>query len=65
MVNCAFVESTYLKFHCFQELSKKQLQLEQAHGMLLKHHEKTQDLEYKQQKNVHSLREDQVIFKLI
>lgn len=43
----------------FQELSKKQQQLEQAHSMLLRHHEKTQDLEYRQQKSVHALREDQ------
>lgn len=43
-----------------QELSKKQLQLEQAHGMLLRHHEKTQELEYRQQKAVHNLREEQV-----
>lgn len=43
-----------------QELSKKQQQLEQAHGMLIKHHEKTQDLEYRQQKSVHALREEQV-----
>lgn len=42
------------------ELSKKQQQLEQAHAMLLKHHEKTQDLEYRQQKSVHNLREDQI-----
>jgi thousand and one amino acid protein kinase len=41
-------------------LSKKQQQLEQAHAMLLRHHEKTQDLEYRQQKSVHALREDQV-----
>lgn len=44
----------------FKELSKKQQQLEQAHSMLLRHHEKTQDLEYRQQKSVHALREDQV-----
>ncbi|XP_064546667.1 serine/threonine-protein kinase Tao isoform X1 [Drosophila montana] len=42
------------------ELSKKQQQLEQAHGMLLKHHEKTQELEYRQQKSVHQLREEQI-----
>lgn len=47
-------------FFVLQELSKKQQQLEQAHGMLLKHHEKTQDLEYRQQKSVHALREEQV-----
>lgn len=28
--------------------------------MLLKHHEKTQELEYKQQKSVHQLREEQI-----
>lgn len=28
--------------------------------MLLRHHEKTQELEYRQQKNVHSLREQQI-----
>lgn len=31
--------------------------------MLLKHHEKTQELEYRQQKSVHQLREEQVGFK--
>lgn len=41
-------------------MSKKQQQLEQAHGMLLKHHEKTQELEYRQQKSVHNLREEQI-----
>jgi len=29
--------------------------------MLLKHHEKTQELEYRQQKSVHQLREEQVM----
>nr|CAH7761548.1 unnamed protein product [Callosobruchus chinensis] len=43
-----------------QELNKRQHQLEQAHAMLLRHHEKTQELEYKQQKAVHQLREEQV-----
>ncbi|CAD7086869.1 unnamed protein product [Hermetia illucens] len=43
------------------ELSKKQQQLELAHGMLLKHHEKTQELEYRQQKSVHNLREEQIL----
>ncbi|XP_011198385.1 serine/threonine-protein kinase Tao isoform X2 [Bactrocera dorsalis] len=42
------------------ELSKKQHQLEQAHAILLKHHEKTQELEYRQQKSVHQLREEQI-----
>lgn len=27
----------------------------------MKHHEKTQELEYKQQKSVHNLREDQIV----
>jgi len=44
----------------FQELGKKEQQLQQAHAMLLKHHEKTQELEYRQQKSVHQLREEQV-----
>ncbi|XP_060532798.1 serine/threonine-protein kinase Tao isoform X1 [Cylas formicarius] len=43
-----------------QELHKRQQQLEQAHSMLLRHHEKTQELEYRQQKAVHALREEQV-----
>ncbi|XP_030747387.1 serine/threonine-protein kinase Tao isoform X1 [Sitophilus oryzae] len=43
-----------------QELHKRQQQLEQAHTMLLRHHEKTQELEYRQQKAVHALREEQV-----
>lgn len=34
--------------------------MEQAHNMLLRHHEKTQELEYRQQRAVHALREDQV-----
>lgn len=51
-------------FIIMQELSKKQQQLEQAHSMLLRHHEKTQDLEYRQQKSVHALREDQVGFAI-
>ncbi|XP_026314142.1 serine/threonine-protein kinase Tao isoform X3 [Hyposmocoma kahamanoa] len=43
-----------------EELNKRQLQLEQAHTMLLRHHEKTQELEYRQQKGVHALREEQL-----
>lgn len=43
-----------------EELNKRQTQLEQAHAMLLRHHEKTKELEYRQQKAVHQLREDQV-----
>lgn len=43
-----------------EELKKRQQQLEQAHAMLLRHHEKTQDLEYRQQKAVHQLKEEQI-----
>ncbi|KAK9876367.1 hypothetical protein WA026_012676 [Henosepilachna vigintioctopunctata] len=43
-----------------QELNRRQSQLEKAHEMLLRHHEKTKELEYKQQKAVHMLREEQV-----
>lgn len=43
-----------------EELNKRQTQLEQAHMMLLRHHEKTKELEYRQQKAVHQLREEQV-----
>ncbi|XP_045539064.1 serine/threonine-protein kinase Tao [Papilio machaon] len=43
-----------------EELNKRQQQLEQAHAMLLRHHEKTQELEYRQQKGVHALREEQL-----
>ncbi|XP_032451619.1 serine/threonine-protein kinase Tao isoform X2 [Nasonia vitripennis] len=43
-----------------EELNKRQQQLEQAHAMLLRHHEKTQELEYRQQRAVHALREDQI-----
>lgn len=42
------------------ELHKRQRQLEEAHSMLVRHHEKTQELEYRQQKAVHGLREEQV-----
>ena len=63
----------------FQELNKRQLQLESAHNMLLRHHEMTQvrhqtriwsgmniyeyltqELETKQQKSVHGVRENQL-----
>lgn len=50
----------FVVFFLLQELSKKQQQLEQAHEMLVKHHEKTQELEYRQQKSVHNLREEQI-----
>ncbi|XP_026473171.1 serine/threonine-protein kinase Tao isoform X2 [Ctenocephalides felis] len=56
---CAFhnLEQELLR----EELNKRQGQLEQAHIMLLRHHEKTQELEYRQQKGVHSLREEQIM----
>jgi len=43
-----------------EELNKRQNQLESAHTMLLRHHEMTQELETKQQKTVHNLREGQL-----
>ena len=43
-----------------QELNKLQAQLEYSHGMLLRHHESTQDLEYKHQAAIHRLRDDQM-----
>lgn len=43
-----------------EELNKRQGQLEQAHSMLLHQHEQTQDLEYRQQRAVHQLREEQI-----
>lgn len=42
------------------ELNKRQAQLEQAHSMLLRHHELTQELEYRQQRTVHQLRDEQI-----
>eukprot|EP00918_Siedleckia_nematoides_P017313 GHVU01037203.1.p1 GENE.GHVU01037203.1~~GHVU01037203.1.p1 ORF type:complete len:968 (+),score=169.62 GHVU01037203.1:22-2925(+) len=42
------------------ELNKLQAQLEYSHGMLLRHHESTQDLEYKHQAAIHRLRDDQM-----
>ncbi|XP_043227082.1 serine/threonine-protein kinase Tao-like [Amphibalanus amphitrite] len=42
------------------ELNKRQQQLEQAHAMLLRHHDQTQELEYRQQKAVHAMREEHV-----
>lgn len=41
-----------------EELNKRQGQLDQAHAMLLRHHEVTQEIEYRQQRSIHSLRED-------
>ena len=41
-----------------EELNKRQCQLEQAHAMLLRHHEVTQELEYRQQRSIHQLRDD-------
>jgi len=43
-----------------QELNRRQVQLETAHAMLLRHHELTQELEYRQQRSVHMLREEQL-----
>lgn len=43
-----------------EELAKRQAQLEEAHAMLARHHETTQELEWRQQRGVHQLREEQV-----
>lgn len=43
-----------------EELNRRQAQLETAHAMLLRHHELTQELEYRQQRAVHMLREEQL-----
>lgn len=42
------------------ELNKRQGQLEQAHDMLMQHHDIFQDLQYQQQKAIHQLREEQI-----
>ncbi|KAK7073372.1 Serine/threonine-protein kinase TAO1 [Halocaridina rubra] len=43
-----------------EELTKREQQLEAAHSMLLRHHQATQDLEYRQQRNIHALKEEQM-----
>ncbi|XP_022235603.1 serine/threonine-protein kinase Tao-like, partial [Limulus polyphemus] len=43
-----------------EELNKRQSQLEQAHTMLLHHHDGTQELTYRQQRSVHQLKDEQV-----
>jgi len=43
-----------------EELNKRQSQLENAHSMLMRHHEQTHDLEGKQQRSVHHIREDHI-----
>lgn len=43
-----------------EELTKREQQLESAHSMLLRHHQQTQDLEYRQQRSIHALKEEQV-----
>lgn len=40
------------------ELDKRQMQFNQAHEMLMRHHEMTKDLEYRQQRCIHQLRDD-------
>lgn len=42
------------------ELNKRQQQLEEAHAMLLRHHEITQELELRQQRAIHDLRDEQI-----
>jgi len=55
-----------LQFHQLErdllidELDKRHHQLSAAHNMLLRHHEISVDLEFKQQRSVHQLRDEQV-----
>ena len=39
---------------------KEQAQLEYRHKMLLRHHDSTRDLEFRQQQDLHRLRDDQL-----
>ncbi|XP_055328505.1 serine/threonine-protein kinase TAO1-like [Paramacrobiotus metropolitanus] len=61
-----FKRRKLLQYHALEqdllqeELKKRQNQLELAHSMLLRHHELTQDLEYKQLAAQHALKEDQL-----
>ncbi|KAG9509763.1 Serine/threonine-protein kinase TAO1 [Fragariocoptes setiger] len=43
-----------------EELNKRQHQLDLAHDMLLRHHEFSQDLEFRQQRTVHQLRDEHI-----
>ncbi|XP_015789434.1 serine/threonine-protein kinase TAO1 [Tetranychus urticae] len=43
-----------------EELNKRQHQLEEAHAMLLRHYEISVELEYRQQRAIHQLRDDQI-----
>ncbi|MCL4123307.1 UNVERIFIED_CONTAM: hypothetical protein GTU68_048499, partial [Idotea baltica] len=43
-----------------EELTKLEQQLTTAHAMLLRHHTLTQELEYRQQKAIHALKEEQM-----
>lgn len=55
-----------LQFHLLErdlltdELNKRHQQLVNAHNMLIKHHEISVDLEFKQQRSVHQLRDEQI-----
>ncbi|KAH9376863.1 hypothetical protein HPB48_009771 [Haemaphysalis longicornis] len=47
-----------LQYHRLEQDGRPQL--EEAHAMLARHHETTQELEWRQQRGVHQLREEQV-----
>jgi len=49
-----------MMFYNVQAMNCRQRQLEYLHAMLLKHHDQTQDLEYKHLDAVHRLRDDQM-----
>ncbi|GAV05538.1 hypothetical protein RvY_15656 [Ramazzottius varieornatus] len=61
-----FKRKKLLQYHALEqellqeELKKRQSQLELAHAMLLRHHDSTQDLEYRQLGVLHTVREDQL-----
>jgi len=44
-----------------EEMGRRQQQLELAHAMLLGHHNRTQELEMRQQQTVHKMREEHIV----
>lgn len=55
-----------LQFHQLErdllngELDKRHQQLTTAHGLLIRHHESSVDMEFKHQRNIHQLRDEQI-----
>ena len=50
----------FLVFSISQELGHRKAQLEYEHNMLVRHHESTQDLEYKHLAAIQKLRDEQL-----